>query len=62
MNGFVAELNGDLLGLAETHFREPAITRSLTAALKVPIRGPMAKQNDLHQHRVAIRFLPEARN
>jgi hypothetical protein len=62
MDGFIAELSGDLLGLAQADFGEPAITRALAAALKVPIRGPMAKQNDLHQHKGAIRFLQEARN
>jgi hypothetical protein len=48
MNGFVGELSGDLLGLAEAHFVESAITQTLAAALKVPIRSPMAKQDDLH--------------
>ena len=62
MNGFVAELGCDLLSLAEAYFGKPAITRTLAAALKVPIRCPMAKQNDLHQHRSAIRFLQEARD
>ena len=48
MDGFVAELYCDLLGLAVAYFGEAAIARTLTAALKVPIRRPMANQNDLH--------------
>jgi hypothetical protein len=37
--------------LAQAHFGEPAITRTLAAALKIPICRPMAKQDDLHQYR-----------
>jgi hypothetical protein len=62
VNGLAAELGGDLFCLADAYLVQAAIRGTLAAALKIPVRSPMAKQDDLHRCNTGVKFLPERRN
>jgi hypothetical protein len=48
VNGFLAQLRGDLFGLAQANVAQVAVARTLAAMLQIPIGSAVAHKDDLH--------------
>ena len=48
VNGFLAQLRGDLFSLAQPNVAQVAVARTLAAMLQIPIGSAVAHKDDLH--------------